>query len=115
MQTLHNYRLLCLNSKFFRYNQQSEAEICEKCHKRSFKYPRYQISLLQGINGRFSGCGFDAFSAQVIGNLENKVSAYIALTEFQKQKMSEGGLPEERIFVKPNFVCSEAEKEASRV
>ena len=51
------------------------------------------------------------FLHRLLGTWKNKVSVYIALTEFQKQKMSEGGLPADRIFVKPNFVRSETEKE----
>jgi len=34
---------------------------------------------------------------------EEKVDQFIALTEFAKQKFIEGGLPEEKISVKPNF------------
>ena len=59
--------------------------------------------MLQGINRWLGSCGYDALSAQTLGDLKNMVSAYIALTEFQKKKMSEEGLPEDRIFVKPNF------------
>jgi len=35
------------------------------------------------------------------------VDVYIALTEFNRQKFIEGGLPTERIMVKPNFLRSE--------
>jgi glycosyltransferase involved in cell wall biosynthesis len=40
---------------------------------------------------------------KLIGTWSKKVTAYIALTEFQKQKMIDGGLPADKIFVKPNF------------
>ncbi|NNF78716.1 MAG: glycosyltransferase, partial [Rhizobiales bacterium] len=39
-----------------------------------------------------------------IGTWQNNVDRYIALTEFSKQKFIEGGLPAEKISVKPNFV-----------
>ena len=111
VQTLHNYRLLCLNSQFFRYNKQNEAEICEKCHKRSFKFPGIKYRCYRGSMAGSAVVASMLFLHRLLGTWKNKVSAYIALTEFQKQKMCEGGLPEERIFVKPNFVRSEAEKE----
>ena len=111
VQTLHNYRLLCLNSQFFRYNKQSEAEICEKCHKRSFKYPGIKYRCYRGSMAGSAVVASMLFLHRLLGTWKNKVSAYIALTEFQKQKMCEGGLPEERIFVKPNFVRSEGKKE----
>ena len=37
------------------------------------------------------------------GTWQNQVSAYIALTHFQKQKLIQGGLPAHKIHVKPNF------------
>jgi glycosyltransferase involved in cell wall biosynthesis len=38
------------------------------------------------------------------GTWQNNVDLYIALTEFSKEKFIEGGLPREKIIVKPNFV-----------
>ncbi len=49
---------------------------------------------------------------KLIGTWSKKVTAYVALTEFQKQKMIEGGLPAGKIFVKPNFIqITESTKE----
>ena len=110
VQTLHNYRLLCLNSQFFRYNKQNDAEICEKCHKRAFKIPGIKYRCYRGSMAGSAVVASMLFLHSVLGTWKNKVSAYIALTEFQKQKMSLGGLPEERIFVKPNFVRLETGK-----
>ena len=38
------------------------------------------------------------------GSYANLVNRYIALTEFARKKLIIGGLPEERISIKPNFV-----------
>jgi glycosyltransferase involved in cell wall biosynthesis len=38
------------------------------------------------------------------GTWSNNVSAYIALTDFARQKLIAGGFPADRLFVKPNFV-----------
>ncbi len=41
---------------------------------------------------------------RLIGSWTRTVDAYIALTEFSRRKFIQGGLPAERIVVKPNFV-----------
>ena len=48
VQTLHNYRLLCLNSQFLRYSKDNETEVCEKCHKRAFKIPGIKYRCYRG-------------------------------------------------------------------
>lgn len=40
-----------------------------------------------------------------MGTWKNKVSLFIAVSEFAKQKFIESGLPESKIVVKPNFVA----------
>lgn len=98
VQTLHNYRLLCSNAEFYR-----DGKVCEEClHHgllRGVKYGCYQGSKL----------GTAALSSMVgvhrrLRTWSTKVDRYIALTEFARQKMIEGGLPADRICVKPNFV-----------
>jgi glycosyltransferase involved in cell wall biosynthesis len=98
VQTLHNYRLLCSNAEFYR-----EGKVCEECLRhgllRGVKYGCYQGSKL----------GTAALSSMVgvhrsLRTWSTKVNCYIALTDFARQKMIEGGLPADRIRVKPNFV-----------
>ena len=38
------------------------------------------------------------------GTYQRQVDVYIALSEFARRKFIEGGLPQDRIVVKPNFV-----------
>jgi glycosyltransferase involved in cell wall biosynthesis len=38
-----------------------------------------------------------------LGTWSKQVDAFIALTDFQRDKMVEAGLPSDRVFVKPNF------------
>ena len=99
VQTLHNYRLLCPNALFYR-----DGGPCEDCLGKAVTWP-----------GVVHGCyrGSSAASAVVTGMLTahraartwtRKVDAYIALTEFARRKFVEGGLPAEKVLVKPNFV-----------
>lgn len=98
VQTLQNYRLFCPVAVFFR-----EGRVCEDC---------LQHSLWQGIrHGCYHNSRRDttAVAAMIKVNRALKtwpgnVDGFIAVTPFGKQKLVEGGLPAERVKVKPNFV-----------
>jgi glycosyltransferase involved in cell wall biosynthesis len=98
VQTLHNYRLLCPTGTFFR-----DGKLCEECLK---------SSLWRGIE---HSCYHDSYSATAVvasmlayhrmrGTWKREISSFVALSQFARQKFIEGGLPGEKIFVKPNFV-----------
>jgi glycosyltransferase involved in cell wall biosynthesis len=98
VQTLHNYRLLCAGAELYR-----DGKVCEECldHSvlRGVKYGCYQGSKL----------GTATLTLMVdlhrrAGTWTNLIDCYIALTEFSRSKLVSGGLPADRIRVKPNFV-----------
>jgi glycosyltransferase involved in cell wall biosynthesis len=99
VQTLHNYRLLCAGSNFFR-----DGRVCELCLGRRLTWPGtvhrcYHRSVAQST----------AVTAmlglhRLLGTWERQVDLYIALSEFARNKFIQGGLPRDRIVVKPNFV-----------
>jgi glycosyltransferase involved in cell wall biosynthesis len=96
--TLHNYRLLCPVGTFFR-----NGKICEECldHTlwRGVRYGCYR-------NSRAS----TAAVALMLGvhrwrhTWTQDVTSYIVLTEFARSKFLLGGMPAQKMFVKPNFV-----------
>jgi glycosyltransferase involved in cell wall biosynthesis len=98
VQTLHNYRLACPAATLFR-----EGRVCEEC---------ITGGLMQGVrHGCYRGSRTTTAAVAVMlkthrerGTWNSKVSAFIALTGFAKDKMVESGLPAEKIYVKPNFV-----------
>lgn len=51
---------------------------------------------------------------RALGTYRNKVACFIALNEFCRGKFIEGGLPAERVVVKPNFVDFDAPDPAPR-
>lgn len=98
VQTLHNFRLMCLNALFLR-----QGKVCEDCMGRL------------PWRGMARTCYRDSPSASAVlgsmlalhrglGTWQHKVTRYIALNEFCRGKFIEGGLPAERVVVKPNFV-----------
>ncbi|MGG4218416.1 glycosyltransferase family 4 protein [Paenibacillus jamilae] len=98
VQTLHNYRLICPAATFMRGN-----EVCEKCLHgtllHSIRHGCYRGSQLQTI----PVAAMIKFN-ELIGTWQHKVSRYIALTEFARDKFAESGIPLNRIAVKPNFI-----------
>jgi glycosyltransferase involved in cell wall biosynthesis len=99
IQTLHNYRLLCPNAKFFR-----DGRACEDCLGKLVPYP----SVIHGCY-RESSAATGVVAAMLtmhraMGTWTETVDLYIALTEFAREKFIQGGLPAEKIVVKPNFV-----------
>lgn len=98
VQTLHNFRLLCPGATFFR-----DGRVCEDCRV---------TNLLQSIR---HACYHDSYGSTAAlalmlevhrkaGTWLDKVNTYIALTDFAKKKFVQGGLPAEKMRVKPNFV-----------
>jgi glycosyltransferase involved in cell wall biosynthesis len=98
VQTLHNFRLLCPQATFFR-----DGHICEDCLGRlpwrSIVHRCYRDSTTQS-----AGLGGMLAIHRGLNTWRSKVTRYIALNEFCRNKFIEGGLPAERIVVKPNFV-----------
>jgi glycosyltransferase involved in cell wall biosynthesis len=98
--TLHNYRLGCPASSFFRAGQ-----VCEACLTgtlwNSIRYRCYRNSLL----------GTLTVAAMVqlhrwLGTWQDQVDGYICLNTFQRQKLIEIGLPAAKLYIKPNFCDS---------
>jgi glycosyltransferase involved in cell wall biosynthesis len=99
VHTLHNYRLLCVGATLFRNGQ-----VCEDCVGTTFR-----ASGVIHKCYRRSCMGSAAATAGMLahwaaGTWHRSVDQFIALTEFSRNKFIEGGLPPEKIAVKPNFV-----------
>ena len=99
VNTLHNYRLLCVNATFFR-----DGRVCQDCMGTTLRSP-----------GVFHGCYRESRAGSAVatagmlahwaaGTWHRAVDRFIALSTFAKQKLIEGGLPESKILVKQNFV-----------
>ena len=97
VQTLHNYRLLCAGAQFLRNGQ-----VCEKCLHGS----RMWGVLHRCYRGSLPGsASLVAMQSRASGRKtwQRHVHRFIALTEFARAKFIAGGLPADRIVVKPNF------------
>jgi glycosyltransferase involved in cell wall biosynthesis len=99
VQTLHNYRLLCLNALFLR-----DGKPCEDCLGKTVLWPGL---IHRCYHGSLRDSGLVASinaTHRLLGTYANKVDAFITLTQFGRRKFIEGGLPAAKVYVKPNFV-----------
>lgn len=108
VQTLHNYRLLCANATFLR-----DGKVCEDCMTlgrfNAIKHRCYRNSLV----GSAAVVAMQS-KAERLGIWTHHVHQFIALTQFARSKFIQGGLPAERITVKPNFVTDTVSPSVSK-
>jgi len=98
VQTLHNYRLLCPVGTFFR-----DGQICEECLDHSL-WRSLRNRCYRDSHAETAAVGMMLAVHRTRHTWEREISSYIVLTEFAKGKFLKGGLPPEKIFVKPNFL-----------
>ncbi|XHR80275.1 MAG: glycosyltransferase family 4 protein [Gloeotrichia echinulata GP01] len=99
IQSLRNYRLLCLNSFFFR-----DGQVCEDCLGKSIPYPGVVNACYRDSNLLSAGVATMLTVHRAMNTWKQMVDIYITLSEFARKKMIQGGIPAEKIVVKPNFV-----------
>lgn len=100
VQTLHNYRLLCPSATLLR-----DGKVCEACLGRSVPWPGVVHACYRDSRAATAAVASMLAVHRAMGTWRKKVDVYVALTEFARQKFVEGGLPAERIVVKPNFMA----------
>ncbi len=98
VQTLHNFRLMCPQAMFVR-----DGRVCEDClgHvpwrgvlRACYRESAAQTAVVAGVTTLHRWAG----------TYRRKVDRYIALNAFCRDKFVAGGLPPERVVIKPNFV-----------
>lgn len=97
VMTVHNFRLMCPNGLFMRNGMP-----CEMCLKERSVWwclrKRCEGSLSKSLGYTLR----TAFARQI--RAYDNVTAFACITEFQKQKLLEAGVPESKLQVIPNFV-----------
>lgn len=98
IQTLHNFRLLCPQAMLLR-----DGKVCEDCIGKSpwraMTRRCYHGSLLQS-----TVVASMLATHRTIRTFQDRVTSYIAMNQFCREKFICGGLPADRIHIKPNFV-----------
>lgn len=98
VQTLHNFRLFCVQAMFLR-----EGRVCEDCVgslpwrgiiRRCYRGSAAQSAVAVGMLAVH----------RALGTYNRRVTRYIALNQFCRDKFVFAGLPPDRISIKPNFI-----------
>jgi glycosyltransferase involved in cell wall biosynthesis len=99
VQTLHNFRLVCPGAILFR-----DGMVCEECIQQRSLRPAMAHKCYRGSRPATAAAAVMLSVHRAARTFQRQVDCYIALSEFARRKFIAGGLPEDRIVVKPNFV-----------
>ena len=99
VQTLHNYRPICPAATAFR-----DGHPCTDCLGRSVPWPAVAHACIRESRAQSLVVAATITVHRARGTYRRGIAAYLALTEFQRQLMIDGGLPEGRIRVVTNFL-----------
>jgi glycosyltransferase involved in cell wall biosynthesis len=99
VHTLHNYRLLCVNATLFR-----NGHVCEDCIGTTFRTPGILHSCYRGSAAGSAVATAGMLTHWSLGTWCRSIDRFVALTDFARQKLVEGGLPSDKVIVKPNFI-----------
>lgn len=98
VQAVQNYRLLCPGALFLR-----DGKVCEECMEhgvwRGVRYGCYHSSRPQT-----AVVAAMLTTHRILGTWSKLIDYYLVPTQFGRRKFIEGGLPPNKLLVKPNFV-----------
>lgn len=99
VQTIHNYRLVCPSATLFR-----KGRPCVDCVGRTIPWPSVLHACYRGSRpGSLVVAGMLS-THRLLRTWQRLVHVYIAPSEFARQALISGGLPGDRIVIKPNFI-----------
>jgi glycosyltransferase involved in cell wall biosynthesis len=104
VQTLHQYRLFCPVGTFFR-----DGHVCEDCFKKCIPWPGVLHGCYRGSSAATAVVASMLAVHNTIGTWRDLVAYYIVLSRFEHRKFIEGGLPADKIVLKPNFLADPPE------
>ena len=98
LQTLHNYRWMCLAGTFYR-----DGHVCEDCLGRS-TLPGVIHACYRGSRAESTVLSASIARTRAAGTLTS-VDRFLAVSDFVRTKHVENGFPAERVVVKRNVVA----------
>jgi len=98
VQTCHNFRFLCANALL-----NVGGKICERCKSGNY-FHAVVHRCYRGSRWQSLGMAVTLACHRYLGRWWDRIDAFIALSEFSRGKLLEGGLPADRMFLKPNFL-----------
>lgn len=99
VQTLHNYRLFCVDGVFYR-----DGHVCEDCLHKPIPLPGVIHKCYRDSRAASGVTAAMLATHRALRTWTRAIDRYIVLTEFSRAKFVQGGLPPDKLMVKPNFV-----------
>lgn len=96
--TLHNYRLVCPAAVPMR-----DGRVCTECIDKRSVWPSIRHGCYRKSRPATIPLALNVSLNRWRGTWHRDVERFIALSEFQRDKMALAGLPQDKIVVKPNF------------
>lgn len=98
VQTLHNFRLACANSLFFR-----QGRVCEECLGGLGPWPGIRNACYRDSHLQSAAVAAMIALHRTRATWRERVDAFVTLTAFSRDKLARAGVPLEKLHVKPNF------------
>jgi glycosyltransferase involved in cell wall biosynthesis len=98
VQTLHNFRMLCANALLYR-----NGTVCTDCMGKALPVDGVVHGCYRGSRAG-SAIVTAAYAFHRMAHTWDGVDLFVAASGFQRELLVRGGLPAERVVVKPNFV-----------
>jgi glycosyltransferase involved in cell wall biosynthesis len=100
VQSLHNYRLLCLNATFYR-----DGSICEDCLGKTLPFPGIRHACYHDSRPQSASVAGMQVTHRLLKSWHRKVDLFLlGSTRFALDKFIHGGFSEDAFMLKPNFV-----------
>lgn len=99
VQSLDNPRLICPTATFYR-----NGRLCQDCLGKTPPYPGVLHGCYHNSRSQTAVVAAMLTLHRWLKTWRNQVDLFLVATAFYRQKFIEGGLPSERVVVKPHFV-----------
>jgi len=109
VQTLHNYRLICPAATLFR-----DGHVCHDCIGQAIPWPSVRHECYRDSATQSLAVATMLTIHRARGTWTRDVDVIVVLTEFARQQLVAGGLPPDRLVVKPNFLAPDPGPGAGR-
>lgn len=104
IQSLDNPRLICPSANLYR-----DGRLCQDCVGKLVPWPGVVHSCYHHSSLHTAVVASMLGLHRMMGTWNSKVDVYLVATDFYRRKFIEGGLPAEKLVVKPHFVSPVAE------
>ncbi len=109
VQSVRNYRLICPAATLFR-----DGRACADCVGRSAPWPGVLHGCYRESRSASAAVATLITAHRMMRTWQRKVDVFVALSRFSRDKLIEGGLPADRIAIKPNFVDDDPGQSSGR-